>query len=728
MMTQGHEPLNVARFVTAVAKTNPFQLDRVTGTEGAEIDVREVHSEKFFRLCQQVESTRAGGSSLGVLLLAAPGIGKSHLLARLDRWAREDGRCTIVILHNLAARPEDMSRAVLSATIHLLAGTPESSFAQTDLYALLNYAIVQLHAGHGAPSPEKRLEILRKAGARFDPQGDIVRVLTGFLKNTIDADHGSSGATERARLAVEWLAGQHIDAEKARELGLAPDGDETVALKEGREEHVLSVLAGLSAVAKRPFVLCLDQVDNLGADSVHALARFLQIIIDHVPNLVVVTSGVKAAMINLQTSVISPSAWDRIAHTRIELSMILPAEATKIVRARVDQFVQPFRMLDEVEPQCRRDPLFPLSSPWLEKQLAHPELRTREVLVWCRERWAEEQYRIHVDGGDAWLRTWGTVSKESTQSGGQRPTQKPPTILLNAAIDNTVAMKIEECLAQRRIRKASLPPDEARMLGLVTTLLDHCHHPDYTLRDYEVCRTKPVGPYQLWVTEHSGKRDISNGITFLATTSKITATNALKRIVNDSKPPTHRLLVTEERRPLDTGPRGQEYHEELQKLPPGRFRHIELRFEDYALLDALTATLGAAKVGDLEVEWPTGKLRPVTEAEATEAMHRNKWFLKSPLLAELLTEEVATHVVPPKTVNVDDQQAQEFIVAELSHRIFVTVRELSEVYLERKKLAKTHSDSVWRQLKEVANKLSEKGLVHVTPSEDDLFLQSMGEK
>ena len=630
----------------------------------------------------------------------------------------------MVILHNVVASPDRMARAVLGATVHLLAGAQEVAFAQSDLYALLNYAIGKLYRGRGAPSPEARIKLLREAGTRLDPHGDILAALVAFLQSTMDADHGTPGAAERARLAIEWLSGQQIDAASALDLGLARPRAEVSELAEGMEERVLAVIAGLSAVAQRPFILCLDQVDNLDAPAIAALARFLHSVVDHLGNIVVITSGVKQSMIRLREDRVIPlAAWDRMAQVEIELSMITPAEAKKIVAARVARFMDPFATVPALDVPRRRDSLFPIATPWLDGRLGHPELRPRDVISWCREQWATQQRRLQELGDDTWFRTWGGPDVPPT-AGSPKPDTSAAQ--LRAAIDAAVSLKINESIAQRRLRPQSLPPDESRFSELVVKLLGHCTREPYTLADYESCPRKPAGPYHILATERTGDKQVWNGVTFVATTSKTAATLALKRIAADPKPLDHRLLITDERRPFSVGPKGQEHLAELQGRGPVAFREIQFRFDDYALLDALCAVLGAARVGDLEIEWPPGEYRPVREPEAAEAMHRGRWFLQQPLLAELLTEETPTRTAGSIDILVDPDEAREFIAAELSWRICLAARELAKIFVQRKGLAEKHMDSVWQQLKQVVLGLGAQSQVDVTASEDDLFVQSMG--
>jgi len=74
-------------FFTAVQDSNPFVANIVTEPSMFDIDVPEIHAAAFDRLtrlaCQALD-TKTG---IGATLLGGAGVGKSHLLSRLYRWA-----------------------------------------------------------------------------------------------------------------------------------------------------------------------------------------------------------------------------------------------------------------------------------------------------------------------------------------------------------------------------------------------------------------------------------------------------------------------------------------------------------------------------------------------------------------------------------------------------------------------------------------------------------------
>src|SRR5688572_25470874 len=102
--------------IRAIKGTNPFQSNRVSSPDDVRVDVGQVHGPAFARLTGRIQQVRGTASASGILVVGAPGTGKSHLLGRLSRWAR-DHSAAFVFLHNLQASPERMPRYVLKAAI-----------------------------------------------------------------------------------------------------------------------------------------------------------------------------------------------------------------------------------------------------------------------------------------------------------------------------------------------------------------------------------------------------------------------------------------------------------------------------------------------------------------------------------------------------------------------------------------------------------------------------------
>src|SRR5208337_309448 len=97
--------------------------------------------------------------------------------------------------------------------------------------------------------------------------------------------------------AIAWLSGDEIDPDIARSLGLRARSREGVMLRDEQEiAQVLLTLAQFAIFSNQPFVLCIDQVDqvdNIDLDKLRTLVQFLHALIDQAANLLVITSGVK---------------------------------------------------------------------------------------------------------------------------------------------------------------------------------------------------------------------------------------------------------------------------------------------------------------------------------------------------------------------------------------------------------------------------------------------------
>lgn len=714
--------IDVSEFARHVAATNPFIRDRVTQADSSDADVVAIHEKEFKKLVRRIDEVRKHQNSVGIFLVGAPGVGKSHVLARLFRWAREDGDATLVYLHNVLASPERMGRYLLHATVNSLAGYRPSAYAQSALYALINRAVGARLRGRGvkgaSPKLALRKEILEEIGGEIDPDRLVMPVFIAYLEQAMGANLAQPKAEARAEAAVHWLGGETIDSDVAQSIGLRVNSEEGACIDDDvAVQRALDVICRLCACAGRPFVLCLDQVDNLDAEKVTALTSFLHAAIDNGHNLAVILSGVRESMAGFEDSGVIPrAAMDRLAQHRIVLSKVSTEQARQIVEERIRRFAAPFKDVKEVAKPRKKDPLVPLTSAWWTKRVGNSiEIRPRDVIRWAREAWETEQEAIEALGAERWLTELGIV----------RPQPVKHVVPIRDAIDDVVSKKVAQAVAERKLNPERLPPDADNLATLTLTLLGACYdHDSYTLRSAERIRTKGRVPaYDMFVGEETQQGEtVTNGLTFLTADNALKATFALQRLVNDPEPPTHQLLITdEERRPLQLGQKGGELYEKLAAA--GRFAHLKLSFEDYATLDAISTVLGAARVGDLDVEQEPGHYRPISEAECSESLHRKGLFISHPLLQELLTEErkpPASSTQPDSSVN---EQIRRHIMGELTWALGMTAREMAQIVVDRTEQSPDRVESIWVIVKSVAEAMHTQGQIFASAQDDDLFLQ-----
>ncbi len=732
--------LTFERFLEAVRGTNPFLVNRVTDPESEGGTVESVHQGAFNKLVRVVRDAAREPASAGVLLIGAPGVGKSHLLARLFQWAREDG-ATVVYLHNILASPERMLRYVLGATVSDLAGYRASGYAQSRLYAVLSRALQKTGEIKGfklrSADIEARREALARLGRRVDPQGAVVGALNAFLAGTSHASLGDPAAERSTRAAVSWLSGETLGPEEARLLGHTV-GDEGLALPDDAAvEHVLFVLSRLCALAELPLVLCLDQIDNLEEDAARALASYAHALLDRSKHLVVIVSGVKQTLLSMRRDEVIPAAaWDRIAERILELHRVSPAEARAILERRLDAVLSVFEESGVAEVVAARgaDRLFPLGERWLTQRLGDvPELRPRDAILWARDRWEAQQQQLADLGGKRWLAEWPGPS-EGPATTGQTP-DLPAGPSPEEAVDAEVKRKLVEGINRRRLQPASLPPDEDNMATLTHRLLsESAGQGSYTLVSVERPAGKKRGPapaYHLFAREKRADGVIvTTGVTFLCAASGHGARAPLQRMAEDPKPPDHRILVTDdERRPLKLGDAGKTAYDKLCDQGRRRFLHLRLEFSRHAELDSLVGLLGAARSQDLEIEHPRGQYRKVSEAEVMASFHRQGLLLGHPLLRELLTEEMVEGGDDPDPLpDWDVVRTREHIMADLSWRTGFMAREFARVFAEREKLPEARFAEAWAHVKQTAQALHDDGKVHATAQDDDLFIQLRSKK
>jgi hypothetical protein len=721
-------------FLSAVRDTNPFAANRVTEPSPYDVDVPAIHATEFNQLVDLSAKVSRHGSGIGIALLGGAGVGKSHLLSRLYRWANEPGqggdpRACYVYINNILADPDRLPRYLLKYVVSRLSHGGQGPLHETRLYRFVERAI--WHAIKTANAPANDAKAVQDAYRQYFKTGieagNPYAILFQFLRHARPEKVAEPRRRSLALSALGWLSGDEIDPVFAVQLGFKAQDNEPVMLRDDQEvEQVLKALSRLALLGGQPFILCVDQVDNIDPDKLKSLARFLHALLDHTPNLLVISSGVKQTLLTYsQDGVIPEAAWDRMAEYKVDLKRIPRQDARKILEVRLERFHEPFLEVEEVRRHLQEDTLFPLSRDWLETQLGDGiDFRPRDVLTWARDAWDYQKAELDRMGGETWLRSW----PKGTRTKGLEVESLTPTELA-AAIDGSVERKIVEQIAQHRLQPGSLPPDAGNLTGLVESLLAECQgdRMPYTLRS--VARAKKKGgklpPYDLLVRERRDQdgREVTTGVLFV-TNVGLSATAALRRLLEEDPPPDHRLLVTDEqRRPLKVGAQGVEYYKDLSKLGHERFEHLKINFEQYAALDALRSVIGLARSGDLEIESPPGTPRPVTEAEVVASHHRKDRYRNHPLLRPLLTEEPLIDTGgSKKPVQLDEKDVRQYVMAQLAWMMGSTTQAIAKGYVGVMKPPKVTHEVAWLQIKAIAGKMHAEGLIHATPQDDDLLL------
>jgi hypothetical protein len=646
-------------FFARVAASNPFTDNRSSGPTAGDIDVPDIHAKQFERLVALAHEAHAERRGMGAILWGEAGIGKSHLLARFARWADQELNACFVYLHNLQARPDHLPRSLLKSVLSILTRGQVNRFRTTTLYRLAN--ALMRDALQYDPDQNYTWDDLQSSYAGFvdrlsaaEPwraalvDRTVYEVILSFFRSAYLAEEGADDGSV-ARSAVRWLGGDALDPSEARSLGLPPNSfpNEPATLADDEQiKHVLLALCRMAASREQPFILCFDQVDNLDRDQAASLTRFLAALLDSAANLLVVISGIQATLLQWRGhKVIQDSAWDRLAQFEIALQRMSVAEGREIIAGRLRHFLARDTDCVAVRRHLQADPLFPLGDSWAGEFLKDKiEVRPRDVLSWAREGWRREQISLRELGGPAWLARWGAPRADEPVTHSWTPDQ------LQIAIDIQVAEKLAQHKAQREAAPHTLPPDATVLVGLVAALLEQAIPLEpagsaVRVEHVPAPRRGKRPPYDLLVHYgcSPGDEEARSGLLFLTTGSANAVTASLCRLVEDTNPPERVFLITDERTPLPLGPIGKEYYDELRRRGGQRFQHLELSYAQYAELDALQATVGLARSGDLEIELSGGWSRAVSPEEVVTSQRRQKRYVAAPLLKELLSPQPELH-------------------------------------------------------------------------------------
>ncbi|HYT95331.1 MAG TPA: ATP-binding protein [Gemmataceae bacterium] len=660
-MQNGTPGATLADFFAAVRADNPFLVNRVDrAIDPRWVNVEAIHEAAFKKIVALGEQAQRDNRGIGVTVWGEAGVGKSHLLTRLGRWAQAGQKAAYVYLHNLQASPERLPRYVLRSVLSVLTTAGAGRTEQMALFRLLNIALkaAVVREGKARPTWEQVTAIYRGLVndlAGCDPSGGVLFDRTAYevLLRFFCASHPSRETHDDAltALAIRWLSGDTLEEPEAQQLGLS--GSAGVAVADN--QHIKQVLVALTQVARAAGQLVLlgfDQVDNIEESQVKALSRFLHDLLDSAGNLLIVTTGVQNTLVGYkQRGVITETSWDRLGQFEIRLGRLRREQGQALLRARLQPFLAPFRGVPEVEEHLRGDPLFPLSSWWFDQRLRDlPDFRPRDLIGWACDRWQQLQEQLQAAPGEELLQRWadaGTSTLADTVT-------EPPVLSateLQAALDQAVTQKMAEHKTRCLRDPSPLTVDEDHLVGLLDASLRQCLGPGraYLLQDYHrdpKPASGPQGPYHLTLEQRlAADAQLSRiRVCVLIRENATSATAVLRHLPADQAPSQRVLLVTVRDR-LPLGQKGTNLLEQLRQRGPERFRHLEISLAEYAELDALQAVVLQAGAGDFEFAPAQGQRRAATEEDVVASHHRAGRYLAQPLLRELLGGEVAANPV-----------------------------------------------------------------------------------
>lgn len=697
----------------------PFSIDRITEPGVGDVDVSEIHSKPFDTLKSNAYESLHANCGIGIVLWGDAGVGKSHVLARLADWAKKEGPCCMM-LQNINACASQLVESIRKSVVSQLTGGKRDRYATTRLYEMAVKAVEWQRAPGETSALAPFMRFVDNATARHagDAHQDrkIYQVLWRFLVSAYKMEN--KGVDDGvARLAVQWLSGDRLEADEFTRLGLhdAPASEDAAVVDDYPVTRLLVTLGEIARGCGQPFIVCLDQVEVLDEEQIHRLSKFLHVLLDRSKNLLLITSGVQETLVQLvERKAISKAAWDRISQRPpITLPGIVKDQARKLLQVRMEQFVESVRSLPKVWGELQHDGLFPLGTAWFADRFKDlPDIRPRKVVNLARERWQNQERRITDLGVEQWLAKWADFDGP--------PLPPPP---LEALIDEKIARRIGEQCGRRKVDPSTLAPDSDNFAGLTEQLLRHCLQRDgYVIESIE--RPKPQAGHKviydriLTAPAVAPLKAVRTGLVFVTTENATSAAGYLRRVKEDKNHPERVVLISDKRRPIPLGTVGQA---QLKWLGgQGWFETMVLEFDDIAMLDALQAVVGQARAGDIELDLPDGRTHRVTECEVIDSYHRTGRYLAHPLLKTLLQKN-GVEVIPPK-VKYDGNALRAFILAQLALTMGMSTVGLAQKYLQLYALPVDGLADLHKSIAQTATQMHDDGLVNAKPTEDGLFL------
>ena len=360
------------------------------------LDVPQIHSAQFNQLKQAVDLVRANRRTQVRFVRGVGGSGKSHLFARLRREMGES------LFYAYVSNPPMQADALEAFLLGRIVGSlrqkartiegTEAPYSQLRLlaYALLRPAVEQsvsiedLHAAWmEIPQPEQK-DLLHEAMLLLEASHPMVpRAVMRCLLNVLRDD--------KENLASQWLSGTTSLTEADLKFLGEPDSM-------GRELHgtVIHLLGKLSAMAQRPFILVLDQLDLVTTtQQLDEFQRLLFALIDQSENWVVLIGLVGDRFrfwedninqaLRGRVGVPSTDGAEDFRLPVIEVTPIVTADKEVLIRTRLaSPALERQRALDG-----EKSPLFPLRDAELAKLTAGGAVYARHLLAASADRFTQ---------------------------------------------------------------------------------------------------------------------------------------------------------------------------------------------------------------------------------------------------------------------------------------------------------------------------------------------------
>jgi hypothetical protein len=355
------------------------------------IDLESLHQavtdaivQEIRGICEQARQGAPPPTRPARLLLGPPGVGKTHLFARLRNQAlQQQHRVSLVYIRPSLGAPQT-PRLLLGQLFEQLR-LPLGDWTQIDL---LVGAILALTSGQkhkfpntaltdlGVLSASEREQTLEEALERILERNPSLEGSADYLEALLHVPFRENPRERRTWMS--WLEGREVDPQQAERFRLPP------ALTEDRLLPAIQALATVAAPAS-PLLLVFDQLENLVDHSeqeprIKAYARLLMELVDTVPGMVLVQMAVAQDW----NQSIAPHI-DGAPRSRLSVDATSPRHTVLALPTAEQrrQLVELWR--GQLDPRPTRPFPWPFSPRHMDELAAQPGLTPRMLLLFFQE-------------------------------------------------------------------------------------------------------------------------------------------------------------------------------------------------------------------------------------------------------------------------------------------------------------------------------------------------------
>ena len=361
-------------------KPNPFGDSRVDNPFENHVDMPKVYEHEFSRFTTILEEIKRDPNhqSKGALVIGEAGNGKTHLIMRLAHEVLKNNRLLFIRQPN---HPETVVHHIYCRILESFMETvPNSEYSQLEFLLAHSFSrIVLEHFAKGNTNASNKHELLlkrieqdhlsiykvlgREGSDQYRNNWKFIEKHTtewwtnqyGFSNYGCDVIKGlikfcSYTEASKRDLVRKWLAGQEVDSDELKEVGLS-NWQESM----DREEFALQAIRVFSklSIEDQPLIIVFDQLESL-RDHENLLRSFgaaLKQLFTEISNSLIIVTLFPDRWTHFQYF-FDGSVTDRIAQNQIYLNLPNASELSGILAAKAAPYqidIEELFMPEELE-------------------------------------------------------------------------------------------------------------------------------------------------------------------------------------------------------------------------------------------------------------------------------------------------------------------------------------------------------------------------------------------